>query len=513
MRNLRTLGVLLLPLLTFLLQLGAAPLFDVDEGAFSEATREMFERGDFLSTYLNGEHRFDKPILIYWLQALSVMVFGINEWAFRLPSALAACTWAYATWHFARQRFGQATGEAALVVAATTVGALAIGRAATADALLNMLLALTLFDTWRFFESGRKAPLWRAYMWMGLGILTKGPIAVIVPGAVAFLYSVSTRNWQSLTRLAFSPMGWLITLGIAAPWYIYQYQTHGRLFIEGFILKHNVQRFSGTLEGHSGSLFYYVLAIPLMMLPWTGPLLSSLRHVRADFNEPIRRFLWLWMLFVLVFFSLSGTKLPHYVLYGITPLFILIALHRQSLKNPLIHLVPASLLFLVLAGLPWITQTLAQRAEVPAYYRTLLTSLPPDATWLIAPGIALALWLLSTRQRAAAEERVWQNLSSAAALLAILLAGWGWPFVGNLLQAPTKAVAQYSRQFNEPVVLWGTTAPSASVYRQTITPRQTPAPGGLAIIRTEKLLNKPADVLFEQNGMALVRRHSEPQNP
>ena len=89
--------VFLLPLLAFFTRLGAAPLFDVDEGAFSEATREMFERGDFLSTYLDGENRFDKPILIYWFQALGYLIFGATEWAFRLPSAIAAAVWSYAT--------------------------------------------------------------------------------------------------------------------------------------------------------------------------------------------------------------------------------------------------------------------------------------------------------------------------------------------------------------------------------------------------------------------------------
>src|SRR3954465_11823731 len=91
---------------SFFWMLGAAPLFDVDEGAFSEATLEMFQRGDFLSTYLNGEPRYDKPILIYWLQAASAAVFGVTEFAFRLPSALCAALWAGLTFLFARRAFG-----------------------------------------------------------------------------------------------------------------------------------------------------------------------------------------------------------------------------------------------------------------------------------------------------------------------------------------------------------------------------------------------------------------------
>ena len=165
-RWLRPLGwlALALPLFAFLVRLGAAPLFDVDEGAFSEATREMFERGDFLLTYLDGENRFDKPILIYWLQAIGYLLFGATEWAFRLPSALAAAAWSYATWYFARKHFGPDTALAALLVAATALGPFAIGRAATADALLNLLLVLTLFDAWRHLQSGHRQPLLRSFV-------------------------------------------------------------------------------------------------------------------------------------------------------------------------------------------------------------------------------------------------------------------------------------------------------------------------------------------------------------
>ena len=275
--------IFFLPLAAFFLRLGGAPLFDVDEGAFSEATREMFERGDFLSTYLNGEHRFDKPILVYWFQAIGYLIFGASEWAFRLPSAVAAALWSYATWHFARQRFGPNTALAALAITATAFGPFAIGRAATADALLNLLLALALFDSWRHLESGRRAPLLRSFVWIGLGALTKGPIALIVPAAVTFLFCASRGEWKRWLRSAFDPIGWLILLAIVVPWYAATLAVHGQNFIDGFILKHNVERFTGTLEGHAGSLFYYVIAVPLLLLPWTGPLIASVPEARSDF--------------------------------------------------------------------------------------------------------------------------------------------------------------------------------------------------------------------------------------
>src|ERR671929_1514687 len=114
-------------LASFFWMLGAAPLFDVDEGAFSEATLEMFERGDFLSTYLNGEPRYDKPILIYWLQAAAVALIGPSEWAFRLPSAICATLWAWLTYAFVRRYYGPQRALFAALLLATSLGVFIIG--------------------------------------------------------------------------------------------------------------------------------------------------------------------------------------------------------------------------------------------------------------------------------------------------------------------------------------------------------------------------------------------------
>src|SRR5260370_41673022 len=107
---------------SFFWMLGAAPLFDVDEGAFSQATLEMFQRGDYLSTYLNGEPRYDKPILVYWLQAASVLAFGPTEFAFRLPSALCATLWCALVVVFTRAAYGATAARLAAASTATSVG-------------------------------------------------------------------------------------------------------------------------------------------------------------------------------------------------------------------------------------------------------------------------------------------------------------------------------------------------------------------------------------------------------
>ena len=148
------LGVLALAavLLSFFLLLGRAPLFDVDEGAFSQATLEMFERGDYLSTYLNGQPRYDKPILVYWLQAASVALLGVSEFAFRLPSAVCASLWALLTFLFGRRYFGTQRALLAAAMLATSLGVYVIGRAATADALLNVLIAASMFFSSKYIS-------------------------------------------------------------------------------------------------------------------------------------------------------------------------------------------------------------------------------------------------------------------------------------------------------------------------------------------------------------------------
>ena len=509
----------LLPLAAFLLRLGGAPLFDVDEGAFSEATREMFERGDFLSTYLNGVPRFDKPILIYWLQAASYGCFGGwlgVEWAFRLPSALAAIAWCYAIWHFARYRFGPKTALMALAVVATALGPFVIGRAATADALLNLLLALTLFDAWRYLESGQRAPLLRCYAWMGLGVLTKGPIALIIPGAVSFLYCMSRKDWRGWLRAIGDWRGWLIFALLVVPWYATILAIHGQDFINGFIFKHNVERFTGTLEGHAGSLFYYVFMVPLLLLPWTGPLFASLCRIKADYSghggSGLRRYLWCWAGFVIVFFSLSGTKLPHYALYGATPLFLLIAAHRNALCRPLAHLGPPTVLFALFIVLPGIGSILGASSAGNDYYRAMLA----EATLRAGPdyygicGSALLIWVVALF---ALRGALWNRLLLAAVLQTAVLAFAVSPWLGAVLQGPVKEAALFTRARAEPVVVWRLGAPSISVYRDAVTEQRSPEAGEVAIMRFDRVPDTGFEMLFHRAGVAVVRKSAAPVVP
>src|SRR5690606_36353083 len=177
-------------LLSFFAAMGGYALFDLDEGAFSQATLEMLASGEYLMTYLDGQPRYDKPILIYWLQALSVRLFGAGEFAFRLPSALAASAWAVALFYFARQVLDRPTAAVAVLIMVNALVVTIIGKSATADALLNLWLALIFFDMYRYYLAPSNSRAMRVYLWMALGVLTKGPIAVALPFAVGTIFFV-----------------------------------------------------------------------------------------------------------------------------------------------------------------------------------------------------------------------------------------------------------------------------------------------------------------------------------
>ena len=512
-----------------LLRLGAAPLFDVDEGAFSEATREMLASGDFGHTTLNGEPRWDKPILTYWFQAAAVAVLGPVEAAFRLPSVLAAWAWVLAAFAFARARLGEPAAWVGAAALATGAGVLAIGRAATADALLNLWLALAAFDLWRHVERhdagdrrASRVALRRAGLWIGLGLLTKGPVAIVVPGAAVLLWIAGTPRAQwpgRLRALLGDPWAWAAMLVVALPWYAYALHRHGMAFVEGFIVRHNVERFTGTLEGHGGSIAYYVVMVPLLLLPWTALLLPVLARARGAWGQPLPRFLLGWAGFVVVFFSLSGTKLPHYALYGITPLALLAGSAWAGAARGVRAAVVATAVLLPLlftAAVEGVVRY-APRLRDPLY-RELLS--PPSNTtvlWITAGAFAAVAvaWLWRTRARPLAPP--------AVGTLALAMAAWFHavftPWLGDRLQGPVKraALAVLAGTDAPRAVQWGVHRPSVAVYLETPVPRRAPQAGEVALVREDRLPDDlarlgladaappPYTLLYRERGLAMIR--------
>ncbi|MDD4882586.1 MAG: glycosyltransferase family 39 protein, partial [Gallionellaceae bacterium] len=443
------------------LGLGTPPLFDLDEGAFTASTTEMFLRGDFLSSYLLGEPRFDKPILIYWLQAASVSLLGTGEFAWRLPSALASAGWILATYGFVSRISNRSAGLTAALIIATAAGLTIITRAATADALLNLWLACAGYASWLWMREDDRRWLYAAWLAMALGFLTKGPVALVIPGATMFLWCASQREWRRFFAWALPAGPLLLFFAVAAPWFVAETLQEGMGFLSGFFLKHNLSRFDTPMEGHSGNYFYYVPVVLLSLLPHTGLLLVALGRLRDIWRDSLLRFGLIWFLVAFVLFSFSGTKLPHYVYYGYGGLVIVLAAMADRPLRRWLALMLAPLMFGLLLALPMILAGAVGRLKPDD--QLLLANLPDvfgPAWWFWVGGalvMSLALLFLG-RVDTTRALRV-NGLLAGVALAALLI-----PAIGQVQQGPVRNAGKLARDLSGPLVMYGINTPSFQTY-------------------------------------------------
>jgi 4-amino-4-deoxy-L-arabinose transferase-like glycosyltransferase len=497
----------LVAFLSFFYQIHAVPLFDVDEGAFSQATREMFLRGDFLSTYLNNQPRHDKPIFIYWLQALSVASFGVNEFAFRLPSALAATLWMLAIFVLTRRILDNKTAWLATLFAATSLEIATIGKAATADATLNLCITASMLSLYHFLHSQQPKFLYFSAFWSGIGFLTKGPIALVIPAIVSLLHCGIAGRWRVWRKMATNLTAWGVFATVALPWYGVQYLRQGSEFIENFFLHHNVARFQQGLEGHTGAFWYYLPILLLGVLPYSIALIYTLLQFKQLIKNEFARYLLLWFGFVFIFFSLSATKLPHYIIYGYTPLFILMAIYFAQESQPSRShwlLLPARLFLLLLLALP---QLLAlslphiQDVFVQAMLENPLQYFSPLYYGTVAIGLFYLIYLGWTSTLTNSSKLILSGIIINFILVTFIL-----PIVATVQQQPIKQAALISQQFSEDVVLWRLHTPSFSVYRGKIAERRDPRVGELVLTKTHFLTElKHYQVIYQQNGVTLAK--------
>lgn len=488
----------------FFFNLHGFPLFDLDEGAFSEATRDMLARGDYIATYLYGEPRYDKPILIYWLQGASVALFGLNEFALRLPSALAATAWMLALYAFTARIRDRRTGFMAAIIGATTLEVGIIGKAAIADALLNLLMAASLFAIYLHYHDGRRHWIHIAFLCMGLGFLTKGPVAVAVPFVTSLLFFALRGRIRDWLRAALNPLGIGLFLIIVLPWYLAITLREGPGFVLGFLLEHNLGRFRSPMEGHSGPIYYYLPVLLLGTLPWTAILITALWRVRRRLNDDLTLFLLIWFGFVFVLFSLAGTKLPHYLLYGMTPLFLLMATELAGIRSAFWSALPAVLFFAFMLAFPHLV--VAVRATLGDPFTVALladveTHFGPF--WYGGFGIALAigLWFMFERRI----HTVWR-MTVLGLLLTAGVSGLLLPTVAAVQQGPVRDAGLAARERPETVVMWGLNNPSFNVYANRGVERRRPQPGEVAVTRFGHLERLDRyRVLFERNGVVLVK--------
>ena len=329
MRDLMILTVLICLFFTFML--GNRPLSVPDEGRYVEISREMAATGNYLTPRLNSVKYFEKPVFFYWLEALSINLFGLNEFTLRLWPALFALFGCLAVAVAGARLFGRLTGLLGATVLATSLLYYGFSRAIILDMPVSILLTLALLS---FLMGTHEAPglkrrlyLWVFYAFAALAVLTKGLIGIFIPGMVIGAWILLLGEWRMLKTL-YIPSGLALFLLIAAPWHIMVGRANPEFYQFYFIHEH-FQRYLTKVHGRYKPFWYFMPIVLLGLFPWSAFLVQAIKHnlpstwrERHEHRDAL--FLMLWAGLVFLFFSSSSSKLAPYILPVFPPLALLV---------------------------------------------------------------------------------------------------------------------------------------------------------------------------------------------
>jgi len=378
---------LALPLayLLYFYHLDAAGLLGPDEPRYASIGREMAASGDWVTPRLWGQPWFEKPALLYWTTAAGFRLDLGPELAPRLPVALASVLFlAFFAWIVGREFGSRAAGLATLILA-TCWGWIGFSQVGVTDLLLSATFSAGMLLALPWIAKGDERPLPAMAAMIGLAVLAKGLVPLVLAGPLA-----CRRRLRDLLRIRVV----IAFLVIALPWYLLCYLRNGWEFLSVFFWQHHFARYvSGGLM-HVQSAWFYIPVFVAGMLPW-APLLILLPR-RAAWNDPRRLYLLLWVLWGLVFFSLSANKLPGYILPLFPAAAVLMALGLEEIADARPWLAACALL---LVAFPVAAQTLPMAVADGLSHAALPHF---DWMWLLPLAAAAAVWFLRDRRVAAA---------------------------------------------------------------------------------------------------------------
>lgn len=322
------LGLSLLFYVIFIHNIWAYPLMDADETRYVSMARDMFNTKDFLTLYLNGEYFFEKPPLFFWLECLSFAVFGkINEFTARFPVSILGVIVCFVTYFMGKKIISRSYGVISALVLATSIEYSMLSKFAILDIVVSALIMFSLaFGIAVYYcrESRKKYYWWLFYIFSALAVLAKGIPGFIVPFGSMFFIAIYSKRFKELFKPIYMIPGVILFLLITLPWHIIMFKLHNPLFWDEYIVKHHLSRFLGSESIDRGEPFYFYFLVLLWgFCPW---FISCF----AVFCNKIKRFFTLFkmtdpklhflvynaiiVLFTLLFFSISETKLITYIL-------------------------------------------------------------------------------------------------------------------------------------------------------------------------------------------------------
>ena len=320
----------------FLWALASIGLIGADEPRYAQVAREMLTRHDWVTPVLSGSPWLEKPPLYYWQAMIAYKVFGISDWAARLPSAVDGFILVFAVYWFLR-RFRPGLELDAALMLASAAGIAGYARAASMDLPLAATFTIAMLSWYAWFESGSRAYLAAFYAFLAIAMLAKGPVAPALAAVIVAIFAAVERSdqlaWKTIVRKTLWLPGIILFYALGLPWYV-MVQLRNPQFFHEFIIEHNLARFSTNLYHHPEPFWYYVPVTLLAWVPWSVfaavACVWTARRLRNRDADGLSAFLLIWIAVTVTFFSISQSKLPGYILPAIPPGTILLSQYVRA---------------------------------------------------------------------------------------------------------------------------------------------------------------------------------------
>ena len=306
----------------FFFNLGNVGLLEPDEGRYSEIPREMIESSDWIVPKLNGVLYFEKPPLVYWLVAISFKVFGYNEFAGRFPGAFLGAIGIFLTYFLARRMYGKKCAFYSSLILLTSLEYFFVSRIILLDIPLAFFITLTFSSFYFYLTSEKRSKFWLIlfYIGMALGTLTKGPVAIVLPVGILFVFLLLTSNLKYFISDKTHFAGLAVFSVLTVPWFILV-TIREPSFFNFFFIREHVLRFLTNEHNRNEPFYYFFLIILAGFFPWIVYIPFSLKRYLKVFPLSVFKdkelnkflFLFLWSAGIFGFFSISGSKLVAYI--------------------------------------------------------------------------------------------------------------------------------------------------------------------------------------------------------
>ena len=406
-----------------------------DEGRYTEIAREMALSGDYVTPRLNGLKYFEKPPLQYWATALAISAFGQNDFTARWWPLCSGFLGLALVWFTVRALAGRDTAWVSVSVLGAMIYYFIIAHINTLDMGLAAFMTLTMVGLIRGFgidgQSSGKARCWMIAAWAGaaLAFLSKGLIGIVLPGAIFVLYLLASRQWRLLQRMEWK-WGPLAFVLIALPWPLLV-QAKNPEWAHFFFIYEHFERFSNIEHARGGEIYYFIPILIVGLLPWTPAVIGFFRrdarvaiietYATAHLNVPL--FLTIWCAFLFVFFSVSRSKLPSYLLPTAPAFAMLLAPVMMRMSNVHFGRLLAAMSLIPIALL--IAAAINDRFESDAYTPQMVNQYAAYfvlSAALYLAAILIARWLNRKSRRV---DALIVAATLAAAAGSTLVAGYG----------------------------------------------------------------------------------------